>query len=581
MIYNLDQIKTIIKTNPNKDLITKGKEMCEKLSLHLHGRGLDKALKRYEHFENDDIYKERQKGTISNKDLFGRVLQSEDMIFTAHGGMTLYDGLNTNQTAEFTQILDSIKFGYSLRKWIQRIALDAYRCDPMGVIMIEIKDEKCYPIYQCSENIYDYLPNGRQLEYLCLQLTVKTAIEFGISDIDFNNIQNKNSLSKYFRFIDDSKDYIFKLDNEEVSEYENDKVKTLPIIWGKTPAFIISDIIANDDSHKFLSPLDLCVELADCYLYDRSIRDLQKKYSGFAKTIEPLLQCGTCDGTGFLAGAACPDCTPMGADRGTGYKLKTKVADVARFPISSLAEGFDFNRIFGYVKPSIETWDKQDFSLQDLENLIKDVYWGTDNRAQTSGPDKNSTPEETATKTVMNLQPKYARLNQTADWAENTENTIINFLGAFYFDSFKKSHNTYGRFYILETPNELMDKYLNMKNLGANQYSLTEALKRYYYAVYSTNPIKQAIAIKMINIEPFVHNTILEIQPLGAIQQDYLSKLYFNEWIATIDDNYLLINNIDKLKKDLLTFVSTKKIENDQTSNTGTQSSPNNNAQGQ
>jgi hypothetical protein len=280
-------------------------------------------------------------------------------------------------------------------------------------------------------------------------------------------------------------------------------------------------------------------------------------YCGFLKSIEPLLNCGTCGGTGFLSSAACPDCTPPGADKGTGFKLHTNVGDVARFSLEVLKEGFSIDRIFGYVKVPVEVWNKQDMSLNDIENMIVSVYWGTDLRSQTtSGPDINAKNiEETATKTLANLQPIYARLNRTANWAQQTENLIINFVGKHEFqDAFKKSEVTYGRYYILETPDTLIDNYLTIKKEGASQVVLDEALKKYYHSMYKDNPIKLAVMIKMMSIEPFIHHTIVEVYAGNAAKQDYISKLYFNEWFLLQKETDLLMKDIPTLSASLLDY---------------------------
>lgn len=558
MICTGEQIENIIKNNPNKALIDVGKEMANKLMLHVHGHGLNSALKQNEYFESVDIFNERKKGAMSNKDLFGRLLQREKMVFTAKGGSSFYEGLEKQQTQELDATLDTIRFGMPLRKWIQSFALQAYRCDPMSVIFIENKDKVAYPTYKCINSIFDYLPNGRKLEYICFRLTVGEAIAFGVKDETLNDLKS-GDISNYYRLVDDAYDYIKKYENSVL----NDALPPIKNQWQRVPGLITSDIISFDNVQKFLSPLHLVTELAECFLQDRSVRDLQKKYHGFLKAIEPLLNCGSCEGTGLQNGSACPDCTPMGSDHGTGFKLRTKVADVARFPLSTLSEGFDFKRIFGYVGPDIEVWDKQDSSLVDIESFIQDVYWGTEKSKQTSGPSgKDKSIEETATKTLDNLQPIYARLNDTADWAEKTEAMITDFIGQFKFPGkFKRAAVSYGRFYILETPGELMEKYLDMKNKGASQFALFDTLKKYYHSVYQTNPTQLAIKLKLINVEPFVHYKISEVQAMNPAPIDFLKKLYFSEWLAEQNDDYLLATNERGLIQSLTGYATLKHAE--------------------
>lgn len=558
MICTQEQIDTIIKTNPQKDLIKKARDQTDKLMLLIHGHGLDTALKQNTYFENSDIFRERTSAAISNKDLFGRLFQREQMVFSAQGGSSYYTGLSKDQVLKLDATLDNIRYSLKLRDWIKQFALPAFRCDPMGLIFIETDATKnVYPTYKTIGCIFDYVTTGRKVEYVCFQLTVADLITFDIADTAFAATTDKTTKTYYYRFVDDKQDTIFKYESSVITE-----VNTISVVWNRCPAFVLSDIISFENNRKFLSPIHQVTELADCFFNDRSIRDLQKKYHGFLKAVEPLLTCGICMGTGFLSSAACPQCTPAGADKGTGYKLSTKVADIARFPLPNNGDkAVNVKDFFFYVELPIAVWDKQDSSLTDNENLIRDVYWGTDNRKSTTGPPVgNSSIEETATKTLANLQPIYARLNITADWAEKTENLIADFVGQYLFpDSFKKSSISYGRYYILETPYELMEEYLEMKTKGASQSTLFTALRRYTHSMYSTDPAMLAVELKMINVEPFVHSTIAQVQANDPAQIDYLAKLYYSEWRQLQDFDYLVATSEQFLRDSLNKFALDKK----------------------
>jgi len=565
MVLETNDILNILKNNPNKDLINRAKEYTNTLLLHTQGIGLKEALKRKDYFENGIIHKSRQNESISNKDLFARVLQKEELVFTAKGGTSFYNGLaaGSKEEEELNAIVDNIRFGQSLKQWVKNFALEAFRSDPMGVVHIEIDDMgKAYPTYKTIGIIYDYMPNGRYLEYLCYQLMACDAIHYGVKDTKLVNLKPTQK-TNYYRIIDDKKDYIFKYESNVLTEQIE---LTKDNVFKKCPAFIVSDKISFLDNKFFLSPLDKTIELATSFLNDRSVRDQTKNFCAFPKSIEPLLKCPVCDGTGLVSAHPCPACTLEGKDRGTGYNMHTKVSDTARFPLDALREGFDYNKIFGYVSPDVAILNKQDTSLCDLENLISDVYWGTDNRQQTTGADiTKSSIEETATKTVANLQPIYARLNNTADWSERTTNEIVNFIGKLLFpDKFKSSNITYGRYYILETPFELMEEYLDMKTKGAPQFALTDSLKRYYHSFYQTNSRQLAIKTKLICVEPFVHNTVQEVQLMNLPQRDFYAKIYFNEWLTLQQDSYLMATSCEQMIIDLYKY-SDSKIQIDDT----------------
>jgi hypothetical protein len=556
MTLEFSQIQDIILNNPNKQLITDARELANKLMTHVLGIGLDQAIKQSIYFENDDVYQNRKAGTISNKDLFARLLQREDMVFTAKGGTAFYEKLNEDQTKKFDAMLDSIRYGMSIRKWVKEFALKAYRTDPMSCLFVEVdKTGNAYPTYKSIQSIYDYQSTGRKFEYVVFLLTVGEAQSFGVKDDNFKNAKSTD-MSAYYRVVDDAADYIVKKDNELVTE----AVPAIKNRLGYCPGITSSNLIDFANPICFMSPLNDVVELADSYLHDRSIRNLFKKYSGFPKAYEPLLRCSTCIGTGLLGGGPCPDCTPPGATIGTGYKLKTKVSDIARFPIDK--DMPDGEKLFGYVSPPKDTWDKMDSSLGDIENAIRDVYWGSYSRISTTGPTAGESLEETATKTLSDLQPIYARLNMTADWAEDTENALCDMIGKLTFGkTFKQSNRTYGRYYILETPDDLMEDYLNMKVKGASQSDLFDALNKYYHSLYQNDPVRLAIATKLINVEPFVHKTVAEVYTANPAKRDYVAKLYYSEWRATKNNTYLLNKTQQALIDDLYKYADQKITE--------------------
>lgn len=561
-----EQIQYIIKNNPNKSLVANARQYSKKLQLHVLGKNLSDSMVQNVYFENPDIYQCRKDGATSNMDLFARLLHREEQVFTAKGGSSMYKGLSEAQTMQFDAKLDRIRYNMTIRRWIKEFALQAYRVDPMGVLFVEVDaDGNSYPTYKSTDCVYDYKTTGRKIEYLVLRLRPAEAKQF-LADAQLDitdpalSITTQDYSPVYFRVVDDEKDAIWKVTEGMAQELHN-----LPMPFDELPAIIASDIIDFTNPINFLSPLDKTIELADSYLQDRSIRDLSKKYSGFPKGYEPLLSCATCAGTGLLAGKPCPDCTIAGqTEKGTGYKLRTKVADIARFPMPQQGEtAYDPSKFYGYITPSIQTWDKQDTSLNDIEAAINDTYWGTTNRQSTTGPtttDKHAF-QETATKTLADLQPIYARLNQTADWAQATENAICNFIGENMFANFELSMRTYGRYYILETPDELIEQYLDQKTKSAPQSTLFDTLRKYYHSLYANEPMQLAIKLKLVNVEPFVHKTVVEVQAANPSRLDFYKKMYYADWLATKDDNYLLATQPDALINDLTAYAQAKMVE--------------------
>lgn len=577
------QKQQIILTNPNRVLVKEAQKRNTKFMLHTHGTGLKKAIERQDYFENADIYKSRQELAISNKDMLARTLQEEDQVFTARGG-SVHFNIGDNQEAQMVGLLDNVAYGMDLHQWVRTFGLQAYRNDPMGVFLLEIEqvqladgvamvEPRCYPTYKSVQSIYDYQPNGRKLEYICFQLSVQQLLAFGITDNNYTlrpedgKVVPENKVTPYFRIIDDAVDVIVKLDNQTISVVTNiTQPNPIPNPWKKVPGFIASDLICFDEPSSFASPLEFVIELCDVFLTDRSIRDLQKKYHGFAKAIEPMLQCSSCEGEGMVKGNACPECTPPGKNKGTGYKLRTKVSEVAKFPMEIFEQipNFDFRTIFGYVTPDIDSWKQQDLSLDQLEQLVYFTYWGVARQMQQQSAAPTKTGDKTAYEVRANLKPKYARLNATADWAERTENMIADLIGLFWMDAYKPGTSpiSYGRNYILETPADLRQEYFDLRANGSPDFLLDEAMIRYLTSEYESSPMQLAKYKKLLLVEPFPHIELADAKGLIPIEDDYNAKVYFGEWYSTLPDAYIVApsNTPEKLRLELKAYVTAKNI---------------------
>ena len=285
----------IIKDNPNDDAIKFGKALNARLKSAIGGFD-NSCLTHNDYFESDDIYKERKKAT-SNKDLIGRLLQKEEMVFSSKGGSSIYDGLTDIQIKELNSYLDSIRLDMNLRKWVKEFANKAYEIDPMGLVFIE-KDElgNPYPTYKAIGTVYDYQSNGQKLDYVCFELDDDEAEDMLIIPDDENG--KEQTEFTFYRFVDDVADYIYKKDKKgNVSLVDKDiKGNQLTKLhsFKNTPAIVVSDIPYFEDTQKFVSKLDKVVELSEMYLNDRSIRDLSKKYHGFPKLVQPIVKCKKC-----------------------------------------------------------------------------------------------------------------------------------------------------------------------------------------------------------------------------------------------------------------------------------------------
>lgn len=547
MTLDLVQIQSIIKDNPAKNNVEVGRKMNDFLSSVVYGEKQSNVVKQSMYFESNEIFKER-KDCMTNIDLFDRLMRKEKMVFTARGGSRNYNGLSESQVSSFKDYLKNIRFGYSLTEWIENICYNAYNTDPMGVILIEksIDGKEAYPTYQPVTTIYDYKSNSRVLDYCVFSLDKEDAVRFlGLT------INPKDKANMY-RVICDNYDRIIEYDGTDVKLLDEKKHN-----FGKCPVVMMSDLVDFKNTQIYKSKIQSISELGASYMINRSLRDLTRKYHGFPKAVEPLVKCSHCQGTGFVDGKDCPKC------HGTSWAGIETIADKIKLSPDIIGDipGFDIHKIFAYVTTPIEILDKQDNALNDTENLMSDTYYGTDNRKYTSGVQlTDSSVKETATKTLANLQPIYTRLEQTAKWGENTEMLITNFIGIAMFSSYKSSSINWGKDYILETSQELFERYSEQKAKGCPIFELNDSFEIYLMSKYQSNPIELQIALKLMRVEPFLHYTVAQCQTMTLSEDEMKRKIYFSEWYNEVETNDLITLKVPELKKRLDEYIVNKQL---------------------
>ena len=564
MSYDLNEIGKIITRPRNKANIDYGKEVNRELMMHVHGIGMSAALKTLEPFENEDIAATRRTYAVSSKDLFKRLLREEQQVFTTKGGSVSYTN-SKRKEKELIDVMSKFGGGIGLRRWVETYAKPAFDTDPMGLVFMEISDnneapesgetKKIYPTYKSITCIHDYHADNRELEYVCFTINKHELYEYGISAKD-------GETNKYYRFVDDEFDRVVYVVNEVaiLAPMREGYFAEIPNIFGKVPAIILSDLVQYWDTGKYESRLQVLSQVGDCFLRDRSIRDLQKLYHGFAKAVEPMIKCNTCDGEGVLKGLPCPDCSAAGADKGTGYKTRTRISDVARFPLDILNEAgsFDFKKLFGYVTPDIASWQQQNSDLASLEQLMYITHYGTMSNATVQGINGKQPVDETATKTLMDTLPKQMVLNNLADWAERIETWVANMSAMFLFAEQEPSVSiTYGRDYILNTPEQILEVYHEMKKNGDPVSTLNEMMIKYIKSLYKGSPQKQAVELKKFTVEPFPHMSTKDIESSAFVSElDKKRTRYYVEWAKTVSYEKWLTSSEEELKLSLTEYVN-------------------------
>lgn len=518
MILSSTELVTILKNKTYNKQVFAGKQANKLLQMHLSGIGLNEYIEQVIGFENQQKVAVRKKYARSNKDIFARLLRPIDNIYSAKGS-TAYYNLPESKLPQFKEQLNSVEWGYSLRKWMQLFYMPQYCKDPMGLIFIEVGNNEAYPTYKSIQTVVDYKTNGRRLEYVIF----------------------KTDNPDVYRVVDDSFDAFYKFDGEQVTVQSNE---TYPNYFGYVPARIISNIPSSVFQDIWISPIDDVVELANDYLIDCSVKTVYKKLHGFPKYWQYEQPCKACHGTGFIAGDTCTSCN------GSQYESNPDVSDTLQVRLPSTGEIKIAPDLAGYVTPDIEGWDKLDNELKSLEQAMCETIWGTH--------EKDHQKNETATGRFIDTQPVNNRLSAFADASEEMEQFITDAIGQFMFvNEYKGSSIHYSRRFLIETPDQIWEKYNKARKDGSPISLLDDLLIDYYHTRYGTDSIQLGKQVKLMKVEPMVHNTLQEAKGL-APDTEYNMKLYFGEWVKTLSEMEIINTPIATLTENLKKYTQSK-----------------------
>lgn len=533
MTLDFEQIKKIITTNPNRELVTKAQECSKELRKHIYSENIEAAIKTIEGLESESLRNLRVKYAKGNKDLFARLARPIDKVFSARGGSTYYN-LSESQDKAASTLANNVRDGLNCKKWIETHWLPHYLDDPGAVVFMEINaNNEVYPTYKSSSAIFDYLPKGTMLEYLVLNVSNKEKEAVGI-DKSF----------KIYRVIDDRFDYYIKVEGENITQLEE---HTFINPFYHVPAIVNSDIINPNMPGGFLSLFDSVIELANDFLIDGSVKKTHKLKHGFPKYWEFSDSCADCAGSGYKEAQECKTCN------GTGKATMTKVSDIKllEYPESKDAVNVAPN-VAGYVTPPKEYYDMANADLEALEDAMTFTLWGTHRREDNSKPGNPIT----ATQAFIDVQPVNDRLKSIAETAEKRHKFIIDHIITYKIaPKYQGASVNYGRRFLIEGPDAVWERYTSAREKGAPVSVLNDILIEYIETKYSGDKLAMQVQLKLMNIEPFVHLTVSEAKPLMPDEFDYLKKLYFGEWVNSLKRNELLLNDEEALKLMLEEFV--------------------------
>lgn len=536
-MLTLDQIKEIVlgEINPR---IKAARCMSDKLRLHVDGVGMQDFLARINNYENEKQFEARKKHAISNKAVIEDLLRNVDNAFSARGGSKNYEFTTKSNEEKFIIRLTDVKSSLSLSEYIEQVWFHKFVTDPNGLMFVEVKSEevdgeevaKAEPTYKSIYSIRDYEQNGNGVDWVIFE---PHAVEF--------EEDGKKEKSKRFWYADKVGYYEYEQSREglkEVSFIENS--------FGEVPAVLCSNLIDPITGWK-KSPIDAQVELLNKYLISNSVLSIAEFFHNYPQQWTYIDECPKCEGSGTFQDKPCDKCD------GSGKRSRKDVTDTIELKIPANDQAKIAPDISGYITLPTDAWTLMTDSVDRSSELIYYSHWGTTQEKSDSA---------TATGRFIDVQPVNNRLDKYSSSIEMMQTNLANLLGKFYFpETFERAFIQYGRRYLIETPDQIWEKYLKAKEKNAPVTTLDLLLTQYIESEFRENEQAFFYESKKALLEPFVHWDITTVKTLGVQLEDYTAKLYYNEWIATVSRRDIIEKSTEDLRKELYTFTNQKIVK--------------------
>lgn len=199
--------------------------------------------------------------------------------------------------------------------------------------------------------------------------------------------------------------------------------------------------------------------------------------------------------------------------------------------------------IAGFINPSLDTWDKYTEELEYLNMVANKTIWGThieQNKA------------ETATGRFIDVQPVINRLNKYADVAEFVEWKLSEWVYRYVNPNAKDNIASiqYGRRYIIESPNVILEQYEKAKSEGDNLVILDRLLNEYITSKYKNSPISLREELLKSKVEPYVHLDIEKVNTIFGSIEAQRKQMFSDWWLIEADTT----RDVEQLLEDYNTW---------------------------
>ena len=507
MILDETQAIDIVKSRADKvpDWVTTARDQSAKLKALIDGKDfVELLINQIEHVETVKKATARKKYSRNITDLYERLLLPIDNVFNSTGGSKKYftDKYSEGDAEKFSNLIANIKGGKSVQNYTETTWMPLYHTDPNGVIFMEYqtftdKDPKIWPTYKSITTIRDYERKGQLTEWIL-----------------FEPAKTKDNDALIWRLVDDKKDWFIKQTGTSFVVMD----ETFEHPFGEVPAIINSDII-NINNNIALSPVRKVVELSEEYARDQSVKTLYKIGQGFPIHWRYVTHCKSCTGSGKKNNSNCPDCD------GKGHYQKSDVTDVVTLNAPTKSDQVVIApNIAGFISTDLEYLKQATTELQFLELLVQDTHWGT--HVEPGGND-------TATGRFIDVQPVKNRLGKYSDVAEFVEAKMTELIANFVFvgkdKTLRVSSIAYGRRFIIDTPDTLLNKYTEAKVAEENTTVLDRMFNEYLVSKYKNDPEWLRLEELKSEVDPYLHQTLTNVHLIFGVKEAQ-KKVYFKEW---------------------------------------------------
>lgn len=509
-----DEETVLIEVQKHQSLegwVQKARENSRELKALITGEGFhEELINKIEGLESDVRSIARKKYSKDIRDVFQRINKKRDNVFQANGGSEEIKIEEGEFRRSFIEALNNFKGGKSITKYLSEYFFRQLDTDPNGLIFLEYKTEpelKIYPTYKSINDIRHYDADGQKVSYVIFEPKKK------INEID-------KSYFLEWRVVDSQTDWTIK---QIGSTFVVDTEKTFTHEFGEAPGIVLSEYLKIGEKAR-LSPMTPVIEIAKDFARDKSILTIYKFQNGFPKNWQYVTQCRSCHGT-----AKTKDGKNCSACGGTGILQKKDVTDMINLQPPKEGDPILAPNVAGFISPDLETWKQYKEDLRDFEMIMDDTIWGTDRYQQSKGAGK-----ETATGRFIDVQPVSNELNRLTDNVEWVHNTLANWVANLIIPTKQKEekvfHKSYGRRFIIESPDVILEKYQNAKKAGDGTTILDKLLHEFILSKYKTDPFMQERMLKKAMLEPYIHYSIETVNDIFGADEAFKKAIFGDFW---------------------------------------------------